>query len=223
MLEVVTVFAPRADYPKWREFLPLLDLQRRTAEKFKHRHVVVSDTQLDGMDTLKVDLPESLMHLLLTAQLEYLKQWSNEHPVVIVDVDCLVARNLEGAFTGRFDMGFTSRDNPAAPINNGAMYFAAGSRKVAVKLFEKALTLCGAHWGGDQEALAQVLAPVMMPMRQIRPRLGARVEFFSMRTHNCVPRVEAQEHRPTPFIVHFKGDRKGWMKTYAERFILWRQ
>ncbi len=219
MIEVVTVFAGRDEYPQWRDFLPLLELQRRTAEKFGHRHVVVSDGPLQGFDVLQVELPRSLMHLQLTGQVEYLKQWSGEHHVVLVDADVLIARALEAAFDGSFDIGLTRRENPIAPINNGVMYVAAGARRAAIKFYSKALGLCREHWGGDQEAIGMAAAPVPDRYRTER-RAGCRMAFLSMRTHNVTPRREGAVHQHSPFAVHFKGDRKGWMKTYAESFLL---
>lgn len=219
MLDVVTVFAPRPEYPHWPEYLPLLDLQRRTVEKFAHRHVVVSDANIAGLNVLHAALPVSLMHLQLEGQLAYLKQWSGAHPVVLVDTDVLIARDLNEAFDGSFDIGLTNRDNPVAPINNGAMYLAAGAKEAALRFFTQALALCKAHWGGDQEAIGQAAAPV--PKRNcIKRRCGCRMAFLDMRLYNVTPRKEGAKHQRGPFVVHFKGDRKGWMKTYAEQFIL---
>lgn len=218
LIEVVTLLAPR-DPEKWKTYLPLIELQRRTCEKFGHKHVVITDTDLPGFNTFKAEMPENLMRAILTGQLEYMKAWPGGYPVVLVDVDCLIARNLKAAFTGRFDVALTNRyGNPVAPINNGAMYF-AGAKAVAVRFLTRALELCKDHWGGDQEAIAQAVAPVPEgPGRCFR--FGGRFQFLSMLTHNCVPKQEGVAHMSGPFVVHFKGDRKHWMKTYAESFIL---
>lgn len=219
-LDVVTLLVPRE--PRWIEYLPLLKLQRATAEKFGHRHLVITEgerPELIDQKILLARMSDSLMHAILEGQIAYLMQWSGEHPVVLVDIDCLVNRDLNAAFDGKFDIGLTNRINELAPINNGAMYIAAGAKRQALKFFTRALALCKDHWGGDQEAIAQAAWPVPAGHVICRHK-GARIGFFSMATHNCVPRAEGSEHSRNPFIVHFKGDRKRWMKTYAEKFIL---
>lgn len=219
MIEVVTVFAGRDEYPRWRDYLPLLDLQRRTVERVGHRHVVVSDAPIEGFNCFLTELPESLMHLQLEGQLAYLRQWGGEDHVVLVDADCLVGRDLRAAFDGRFDIGLTRRDNESSPINNGAMYIAAGAQAAAVAFFTRALGFCKEHWGGDQEAIAQAAAPVPR-MYTVKRRNEARIAFLSMRSHNVTPEKEGARHAHSPFVVHFKGDRKHWMRRYAEEFLL---
>lgn len=225
MIDVVTVFAPREEYAHWREFLPMLDLQRRSVEKIGHRHVVVSD--VDGLRMMELhkyqlftaELSQSLMHLQLEGQLAYLNHWSGEYPLVFVDADCLVLRDLGRVFApGNFEIGLTRRDNPVAPINNGAMYIAAGAKAAALKFFGRALELCQAHWGGDQEAIAQAAAPV--PEKYcIKRRGAARIAFMPMSLYNWTPKVEGVHSGKNPYVAHFKGERKAWMKTYAEAFL----
>jgi hypothetical protein len=222
MIEVVTVYAPRPQHPKWRDYVTGMALQKATAERWGCRHVVVSDGNVPGgFNQIHVELPESLMHAQLVGQIAYLERWSSDHHILLVDADCLIHRDPTDAFTG-FDLGLTWRDNPACMINNGAMYVAAGAKERVLSFFRHALTLCKEHWGGDQEAISQAAAPVPMKDGKRGVRNGAMVEFLSMRTHNCVPNQEGARHyKPTPFVVHFKGEaRKDWMRTYSELYIL---
>lgn len=222
MLEVVTVWAPRPAHPRWRaDYLQLLELQRQSCERFLHRHVIVTDEGAHfsgGYDTLfYTDLPDSLMQALVAGQLAYVRQWSGEHPVVLLDVDCIVTRPLGKAFDGSFDIGVTRRDHPTQPIQNGAIYLAPGSKKAAIAMFEATLKRTGEAWGSDQEALAAALAPVP-PAGRVKNRCGARVAFLKCERHNF-----SDKHRPpaprTPedrFVVHFKGDTKVWAAGFAE-------
>src|SRR5262245_21744244 len=107
MLEVVTVWAPQAQHEKWRGdiYLELLSLQRQTCRRHGHRHRVVTDTVLTGYDTLHATLPEPLLHALIAGQIAYLEQWDDTHPVVLLDIDCLVVRDLNRAFDGTWDIG----------------------------------------------------------------------------------------------------------------------
>ncbi len=144
-----------------------------------------------------------------------------EDDLVFVDVDCLVARNLDEAFERPepFDVGLTARDNPVSPINNGVMYVPARGRSGALSFFRAALMRCRNHWGGDQEAISEVAKPIL-PDNTMEMRAGARVLFLPIKKYAVVPKTEGVRHEIGPFVVHFKGEKKDWMGTYAEKFIL---
>jgi hypothetical protein len=220
-VEVVTVWAPRPTLPQYRDYTKLMLLQRATARKFGHLHTVVTDCpHLVGFDTLRIPLPSNLMQAQLAGQLAFLQSWDDKHPVVFLDADCLVARDLSEAFDGSFDVGLTNRIDETAPINNGAMYLAAGSKQAALAFFGKALDMCAEHWGGDQEAISRAAAPVP-PKPCVEDRDGVRFGFLSMLTHNVIPKLEGAKHHNNPFVVHFKGtNKKDWASTYARKFIL---
>src|ERR1041385_720805 len=189
MLDVVTVWAPRPSHPKYTDYLSLLRLQRESARRVGHRHLVVSDCQiLNGYEVLYAPMRESLMHAILEGQVAWARQWDGRNRAVLLDVDCLVLQSLEGAFDCGFGIGLTSRKDAKAPIQNGAMYFERGSQKSARALFEGALARCGEHWGGDQEAISQMVAPVPQPIT-MGERLGARIAFLDTDTHNFTPKV----------------------------------
>lgn len=219
MLEVVTVWAPRPKHPKWRKIYGrLLQLQRESCARVGHVHRVVTDVELSGYDTLRTALPDSLMHAILAGQIAYLEQWSNDHPVVLADIDCVVCRDLNDAFDGTWDIGLTSRDNALAPIQNGAMYFAAGARLPALEFLRRALALCEPHWGGDQEAIAQAVAPIP-PVHRIESRFGARLAFLSTDPYNLSPKSSTAKMTDR-FIFHFKGDTKAFAEDWAAKHKL---
>jgi hypothetical protein len=226
MIEVVTVFAPRGEASNWEHYLPLLMLQKRTAEKFGHEHVVVCDRALKGFVVQPTQLPQSLMKAQIAGQVAYLERWDDSHPFVFVDADCLIARDLAPAFDGTFDIGLTIRNDVNCPVNNGAMYFNPGARAFALEFFRLALEQCEDHWGGDQEAISRVAAPAVLEphiVARVAPtmrRHAGRIAFLSMRSHNVIPKEEGRRHKSDPFVVHFKGATKAWAKTYADRFIL---
>lgn len=220
MIEVVTVFTVRPDYPQWRDYLPLLRSQRDTALCFGHEHYIVSDEDLGAeFWHLKTELPQSLMKAMIAGVIHRLKQGGDSH-LVFVDADCLVGRDLAGAFEyDDFDLGLTRRDNELSPINNGAMYVHKDGISKALTFFEYALSFCGDHWGADQEAISAAAYPVP-PTPRVEDRSGMRLNFMSMRHHNAVPKAQFMRHKSYPFIVHFKGETKKWMIDYANRYIL---
>lgn len=226
MIEVVTFYSPRPGHEKLiADFGRLMILQKKTAEKFGHRHVVISDRQFKHLNVCQVSLPESLMKAILAGQVAYLEQWSGEHPVVMVDADCLIARNLAEAFWLPFDLGLTNREHDSARINNGAMYIAPGNKPAVLRFFKGALASCQDHWGGDQEAISRMAEPIPLghcieARRYEGIDAPLRMGFFSMKTHNVVPTMPGVRHKKNPYVVHFKGDRKQWMELYASKFIL---
>jgi hypothetical protein len=212
LLEVVTVWTPRPQSPQWRDYSELLALQARTVRRAGHRHVVVSDVALPQYEVLDTELPDSLMHALLAGPLAYFEEWTDDHPVVVLDMDCMVCRPLEAAFDGNWVMAFTSRELD----QNGAMYFAPGSRRAAIELFSYALKVCRKGWGGDQEAIAKALHPVPMSQHGVQERLGVRVGFLGCELYNYTNKREFPDWSDERFVVHFKGDKKPWAKRFVE-------
>lgn len=226
MLNVVVPRAPRTKDPHWtKEYVLMLKVQRRTCQKFGHRQIIIGDADLKGFDVIRVPLPESLMHALVTAQLAWLERWDQivTGHTVFVDADVLIARDLNEVFDGSFDIGFTTRDIPSQPINNGVMYVAQSARAKAIALWTEYLRLTKPHWGGDQEALAQTLAPVPVE-HSVETRIinghSMRVAFLPPEKYNMTPGVNGNAGEGEPFAVHFKGDKKQGMVAYADKYIL---
>jgi hypothetical protein len=219
-IDIVTVYTPRPSHEKFMDFLPLIRLQKATAEKFGYRHLVVSDQEIKGCNVVQTQMPATLMLAIMAGQVAYLRDhWDGERCVVLLDCDCLIARPLDDVFRLPFDLGLTNREDLKSPINNGAMYISGNKPKV-LEFFERAQSLTAKHWGGDQEAISKAAAPVPKDHR-IECRDGLRIAFLSMRAYNCIPRERGVKHKKNPYVVHFKGEeRKPWMETYARSFIL---
>jgi hypothetical protein len=201
----------------------LIGLQANSVRRVGHRYAVISDRQLPGVETFVVDdLPSSLMKAILAGQLTYLKQqWSGDHHLVLADVDCLICRDLSPVFDGIFDLGLTRRADRVSPINNGAMYIAAGSKDKAVDFFTRCLDFCKDHWGGDQEAISRVAHPVPDVDGSVEVRHGGiRVKFLDCKMHNVAAKAQGVRHKKHPFVVHFKGEQaKAWMDTYSTLYL----
>ncbi len=224
MINVVTVYAPREKSAYWQNYLPMLELQRRTCEKFGHRQVIVTDadpaTLGAAADGIVAKLPKSLMFAQLAGQQAWLEQWDGADHTVFVDADVLIGRDLSRAFTGEFDIGLTNRNVPDCPINNGVMYVDRSAREHALAFWAKAYSLCADHWGGDQEAISRAAAPVPLETHSVELRNGARIAFLPHRKYNMTPGVNGEAGSGKPFGIHFKGDRKQHMADYARAYIL---
>lgn len=225
MIDVITVWAPRPNDRAIRsatlaveKYLLLMDLQRRTCERFGHRHRVVSDADVPGFDVIKVAFPAKFSFAMVAGQIAALEQWDNQDHLVLADCDVAIARDLAGAFGDGFDIGLTSRIEPTSPVNNGVMYVSAGARKAALGFFRAAYELCQGHWGGDQEAISKAAAPVKEKGDWIRQ--GARIRFLPCKRYNMTPGVNGIAGQGNPFAVHFKGKRKHQMQPFVDTFVL---
>lgn len=230
-VDVVSVWVPRPKHEKWRDYMPLLALQALTVEHFRHGHIIMCDQHVrdgslkglrPGVRLVHFQAEDSLMRAILQGQLAFFEQWDEARPIVLVDLDCVVCENLCGAFDfvpGDWLMGFTVRPNNIAPIQNGAMYFAPGSRDAAIKLFTKALSMCGDHWGGDQESIAKALAPVPHGPGLIDKRFGVSVAWLCPDQFNYSPKAIRQKPVRGRFIAHFKGDSKSIAHTFVKQYL----
>lgn len=225
MIDVIPVWAPRPNDRAVRsatlemaKYLQLMDLQRRSCERFGHRHRVVSDQDLPAFDVIKAELPEKFSFAMVAGQIAALEQWDNKDHLVLADCDVVIARDLAGAFGDGFDIGLTSRIEPDSPINNGVMYVSAGAREAALKFFRAAYELCQGHWGGDQQAVSKAAAPVHENGDWMRQ--GARIRFLPCKRFNMTPGVNGIAGKGNPFAVHFKGKRKHQMQAFADAFVL---
>lgn len=217
-IEVCTVYAPRPDHPGWRDWLPLLAAQRASALRVEHVHRVITDGDLDTSvyDVVKTELPQSLMKAMIAGVIKRLQLGGKNH-IVFVDIDCLVLVKLNAVFKRSvFDIGLTYRNNDISPINNGVMYVHALGIRKALRFFQAALEICEDHWGGDQEAISKIAAPVPNDFT-VEERCGCAVKFLSMKRYNCVPKAPLAPLGG--FIGHFKGDAKAWMLGYAKEYL----
>lgn len=221
-VEVVTVWAPRPGHEKWRDdYLKLIELQSRTARHFGHVHTIVTDakeTICRISNHIVVELPQNLMKAMIAGVIARLKLPCASN-LVFVDVDVLVGSDMDGAFANYFEIGLTNRDDPIAPINNGVMYVNRCGIKTAQNFFQRALNICEEHWGGDQEAISKVAAPVPDGDDTKRTKWGT-IAYLNMKKYGCVPKTRGQKHHVSPYAIHFKGETKQWAEEYARRFIL---
>lgn len=224
-VEVITVWAPRPDHAKWRkDYISLMALQSRTAREFEHTHTIVTDypkivEQFPNSKVIVTKLPKDLMHAMIAGVIARLNKPCNHH-LVFADIDVLVAKPLDEAFDQTFDLGLTNRVNAVAPINNGVMYVDHKGITAALEFFTRALAVCQSHWGGDQEAISKIAAPVPEESGLVEQRDWGTLAFLSLRTHACVPKIRGERHTPDPFTVHFKGEEaKGWARDYAKKYI----
>jgi hypothetical protein len=150
---------------------------------------------------------ETLMYDRTIAQYHFLR---DRREAIFLDSDCVVQRDLTGAFAG--PVAVTERippKNAAGQIYNGGVLYGSGHAGVAFWL-----SWCELYWLIQRDAWAwygdQVLLAKLVPNY-------TSTQVYPSHTHNLVlsSAVEIDAH-PDAYIVHYKGKRKHWMRDHVE-------
>lgn len=149
-----------------------------------------------------------------------LRQFAELSPcdAVFLDTDIVVQKDLTPLFDGEFDVALTRRENigvdpsgidvaKAMPYNTGVML----SKPSGWDFWRNAWKHCesfpeeGRKWWGDQYAVKAIaeIAPL-------------RILELPCEIYNYSPAAESEDVRER-FVVHYKGERKSWMKRRAQR------
>jgi hypothetical protein len=199
---VASFFAPRLK-DKWGgcDYIALLHLLDASCKRFDLEHMVISDRELPGLNTMICALPENLMLAILDGQRQFL-EWA-QGPVLLVGADCLILRDPRPILGG--DITITIGPFADCPMNTGAIWCAKGPR--CAPIWSKAIASGPTNWGDDQTSLyAAVLSS------------GLDVRSVLAQEHNWAPNDEF-DPAGTPTVAHFRGPRKAWMAAWSERFI----
>ncbi len=216
---LASFYAPRPQHHLYRDYLPLLNLQKRSCDKYNIQHVVLSDQSLPNLKTVEMLLPESLMQASLCAQRDYLLH-RIDHKItghlILCDADGVLGQDPAPIFDGTFDVGVTVHPFYDSILNNGAMFISAGAEALAAEFWTEALDMVSDdNWGDDQSALRDAFqATLDLGVRVIN---GARVKFFPCVGYNEAP--DSVDHDIRPVFVHFRGPRKDWAAEWCQKFL----
>lgn len=159
---------------------------------------------------------EYLMNWILAAQLQFIESDFFNQDSVLFSPDALIVRPLEQIFEQDFDIGFTVRDNPRWPINNGVIFLKPQNKEKIADYWKFAISVCKSYpvetqkWYGDQQSVHEVYA------QGSHEQIGLNVKLLPCAKYNASPRLGPVDHEllKYAYIVHFKGKRKPLMKEY---------
>lgn len=213
---LASFYAPRPEHGRHTyDFIDCLRLQRASCDRFGVRQMVITDaSDLGGLDLMQARLPRDLMPAIIEGQRQML-DWRCGQDIILTGADCLLGRDPANLFDGTFDIAVTTHPFSDCILNTGLIAVAAKAAPAAAKLWAKALDLCGTRWGDDQLSLAKVFEPTLDHGDYMRH--GLRVKFLPCKSFNWAPEHE-NDDAGMPLIVHFRGQRKKWMRAWAERF-----
>jgi hypothetical protein len=189
------------------------------------REVAVDNLEFDRVELADID-PARLMLDRLVQQRRILAK--THGPVAFLDTDVLVLRPLASIFTGDFDLAVTIRDKPqyeferTMPYNNGVWFCHGSNREAELGYIDRLIAMNSAMpavahaWSGNQFAVRDLLG---IRASGERFQLGAlQVAVLPCSVYNYAPQ-EIGEDVGLRHILHFRGEAKHLMKSYASRFL----
>ncbi len=168
-----------------------------------------------------------LMLWVLEACLRYLESDDFDRDTVALDCDQLIYGDLRPFFATNADLGILIRPthkhkNTWKKVLNGVQFWSVRGKKRLVNFYRDALTRAEGlseeliTWGGDTEALRQLIEPVMVG---VHDRGGARVHMMD---YNLVLAALSQQQidglqkglapQPLRAVLDFRYRRKAWMR-----------
>ena len=197
---VASFFAPR--YEKWHgcDYDALLRLLDASCRRFGLDHWVISDKPRPALQTFQCKLPENLMLAILDGQRQFLAY--AQEPVLLVGADCLIVRDprplLMGDITCTVSPTFSDCE-----MNTGAIWCRPGMARV----WQSALDRNPVEWGQDQTCLYAAMQESGVELVRVRAEDA-----------NWAPE-HPNDDAGMPYVVHFRGRRKGWMAEWARRHM----
>jgi hypothetical protein len=186
----------------------------------------VEIVQLTDEASPKVDGADSVRRLPPGKMLERrIEHYGNcEGNWLLLDTDVIVRRDVREVFRDRFDVGLTTRDWPhiaQSPMLLAAMPFNTGVVFSRSPVFWRDVL---AQWRAfpvetQQDWMSEQLAVALVANRRRSGEIRTQHEVMALNgmVYNCPPALPDMYHDAA--ILHFKGNRKAWMRAAGERLV----
>lgn len=163
-------------------------------------------------------------------QLNYIQSNDFRQPIILLDSDILINRPLDPIFSRDFDVALTWRKNKEQPINGGFMILNNTRPEISKNFFERYASIYEqkyqgqAGWWGDQLALRDSVGLSLAEYSSeiIIDSEGCRIFLLPCRIYNFSPENNFQgfdSPLSDKFILHFKGERKRFMKSFWRAWL----
>lgn len=223
------------------EYREMLSLMFQSVSVFHKdaRKVILTDHQ-----SVFTNLPESVeihryeidtndvMLSRTKAQVAFLEAHDFKSNVLFLDSDILINDNLETTIDwDKFDIALTIREDPLGmPINGGALFVSNRRPQIAIAFLQSFYQryidkyLDESQWWGDQKALVDLLNdtedPIIIGQRNVGEIL---VQLIPCDIYNYSPsfktEIDVYGAGIDRCVIHFKGDRKKFMKSFWDNCI----
>lgn len=200
-----------------------INLAASSARRMGYNPVLLTDTKTEtDIPAFRKDVSGELMVKNVSLQLEYLRTSGN--PVLFIDSDVLIFRDISDVFVKMMDygctLGLTWRDKKQFPINYGVIFALPGSAPIFEFLLGnvKKQTEDRRRWYGNQFAVLELFTEEQKRkigrFEVLNHELG-NVLMLPGRKYNFSP--ESTRKITDQFVVHFKGGRKSFLRESWER------
>jgi hypothetical protein len=144
------------------------------------------------------------MQAILYGQMKVLSE--AKEPVLFTGADCLLTHDPRSIFEDDFDLGITTSDTFLdCKMNTGAIF--VKHPRLCFDTWAKAYLMMPKEWGEDQVYL----------YKSIRES-NLKIKEFSCEDHNWAPK-SLDDDANLSTIVHFRGKRKSFMKSWANKYL----
>lgn len=202
---VVSFYAPRFERYTSCNYDELGLLLDKSCKKLGLNHVVISDSfRPKPMETFLTKLPQNLMQAILYGQMKFMEQ--SREPILFVGSDCLITKRVGLNLDSLQDIAITtSVEFTDCVMNTGAIWIRDGG--ICVGVWRQALETEPKKWGEDQISLYDAIC-------------GSKLNILKLRCeeHNWAPN-SIDDDAKMPTVVHFRGNRKLFMKSWAEKYL----
>lgn len=198
---VASFYAPR--FEKWKDcdYDELLILVDKSCKKVGLNHIVISDSPRPNLETFITDLPANLMQAILYGQMKILEK--AKESVLLIGADCVLTRYISNFDS---DIAITLGPFSDCEMNTGMIW--CGNTKLCAKVWKSALDLNPSEWGEDQTCLYESVL-------DFEPSL--KITRLKCEEYNWAPN-HVNDNAGMPAVVHFRGNRKRYMKQWCEQF-----
>lgn len=200
MLTVGSFYAHRED--NGTNYIKCLRLLDESCKRLEIPHVVITDHDLPSdLTAFRTALPDNLMQALLTGYARLRE--ATEGRLFLTGADCILTRNPFD-YGDKCDAAFSFGPYKDCILNTGAQWL---NTPLSATLYGEALERMPLEWGDDQRALWQAVQHTNL---HIRP-----LDAFE---HNRPP-ISADDTLAPATVVHFRGERKSWMRPWWAKYL----
>ena len=221
------------DYPPenlMRILFKSIDRINPNANKFILTDLETPLSHFENVTVKRYPRKKGVISSQISAYMNFMKEWDRNDPIVFIDWDMILQRDLTPLFSDACDIMLTCREirNDQTPINTGIIIIPVNSSLKIYDLFEDILNelrdnpeYIATEWVGDQLFLSNLLKDVLEEKTSgVFDYKGLKIKILDCNEYNFTPLYSSEKRfYPDKFIVHFKGLRKTWMIDYWNSFF----
>lgn len=207
-----------------------IDRVHPNAAKFVLTDLETPISNFDNVTIKRYPRRKGVISSQISGYLNFMKEWDRKDPLIFIDWDMILQRDLTPIFADPCDIMLTCREirNDQTPINTGLIIIPVESSLKICDLFQDVLNelrdnpeYSTSEWVGDQLFLSNLLKDIVEKNTSgIFDYQGLKIKILDCNEYNFTPLYGSEKrYYPDKFVVHFKGSRKSLMVDYWNSFF----